>query len=229
MFHWDANEHITKDAPKLGVKSKAATEVTLIDEHGEPFTYYYPRRKELNFASQKDIKDLQKWRRQIIKRKLDENNDGQSRKTQSLPHWSEEEKDFLKYKVLQAIKAKKSKLNDQDWIAVAREFNRRFNGSWIPGKSFSIHLAVFQGILLTLTTSTAGQGAPAYRVKGGGMRGGNLIATGHPLSNRSTKAIKIKAYAYPDILKGMEDALVEEGEEPDAGEAPSDGDEEEDE
>ncbi|KAH7369658.1 hypothetical protein BKA65DRAFT_544390 [Rhexocercosporidium sp. MPI-PUGE-AT-0058] len=135
-FHWDANGHISKEPPALGVKSKGATELMLIDENGNEAKWVYPRKKTLNFANPKDLKELQKWRLQIIKRKLDQNDDGQSQKTDFRPHWCHEEKDFLQYRVLETIKFNKRMLTKGDWENVAKQFNDRFKGYTVPDSRF---------------------------------------------------------------------------------------------
>lgn len=109
----------------------------LYDEGGNESKWVYPQKRNLNFKNPKDLKELQKWRLQIIKRKLNQNNDGQSQKTDFRPHWCHEEKDFLQYKVLEAIKSNKRILNKRDWDEVAKEFNKRFKGYTIPGECSS--------------------------------------------------------------------------------------------
>ncbi|KAG4435860.1 hypothetical protein IFR05_008657 [Cadophora sp. M221] len=182
-FHWDANGHVSKDPPALGVKSKAATEMILYDEM--------------------DLKDLQRWRLQMIKRKLNQNNDGQSQKTDFRPHWSHEEKDFLHHTVLEAIKSKKRILSRGDWGEVAKEFNKRFNGYTIP----------------------AGESLPRYRKTDGTMTKGGILKLAHALRVRQANAIRSQAFRYPDLVKTMENGLVAEGQATDAGETPSDSEE----
>ncbi|KAL5323158.1 hypothetical protein ACEPPN_007686 [Leptodophora sp. 'Broadleaf-Isolate-01'] len=202
-FHWDANGHVSKDPPALGVKSKAATEMILYDEGGNESKWVYPQKRNLNFKNPKDLKELQKWRLQIIKRKLNQNNDGQSQKTDFRPHWCHEEKDFLQYKVLEAIKSNKRILNKRDWDEVAKEFNKRFKGYTIP----------------------VGQGLPPHMKADGIMTKGGILKQAHTLRERQASAIRSQAFRYPDLVTAMENALVAEGQAADVGEAPSESDE----
>ncbi|KAK0114652.1 hypothetical protein ONS95_014138 [Cadophora gregata] len=185
MFHWDANEHISKAPPTLGVKSRAATELTLFDEDGNPATFIYPPRRNLNFANQKEMVELQKWRLQVIKRKLDQNDDGQSRKTVFRQHWTDQEKDFLKELVLRNINANKRPLNNHDWAALSKEFNDRFKG-W-PIK--------------------IGEATTPHAKRRGVRTESSLVKKSHIMVERKPGAIKSQALRYEDLREEMDRAL----------------------
>ncbi|KAH7382992.1 hypothetical protein BKA64DRAFT_712835 [Cadophora sp. MPI-SDFR-AT-0126] len=189
MFHWDANEHISKDPPTLGVKSRSATELTLIDESGNPATFIYPPRHNLNFANQREMDELQKWRLQVIKRKLDQNDDGQSRKTVFRQHWTDQEKDFLKHLVLRNINANKRPLNKEDWAALTKEFNARFKG-W---------------------TIKIGEATPAHEKGKGAWTEPSLVKKPHVMVDRNPSAVKGQAFKYPDLREAMDRALASFG------------------
>ncbi|PVH87814.1 hypothetical protein DL98DRAFT_648747 [Cadophora sp. DSE1049] len=185
MFHWDANEHISKNPPTLGIKSRAATELTLFDEAGNPATFIYPPRPNLNFANQKEMDELQKWRLQVTKRKLDQNDDGQSRKTVFRQHWTDQEKDFLKDLVLRNINANKRPLNKEDWAALAKEFNARFKG-W-PIK--------------------IGEATPPHEKGGGAWTEPSVVKKPHIMVERNPTAIKGQAFKYADLKEAMDRAM----------------------
>lgn len=183
-----------EEKPKLGVVRKDLITLKLIDKEGVAHEAVYPSRESMDFNDPKWLKALHKWRAQFINRKLNNNNDGQSRSVFKRPHWTQQEKDFLKYILVTWINQKRKPLSDDDWKAITTLYNNRFAGK----------------------IAKMGEATPPGLKNGGGMSQGSTLKKPHEILAHPHTAVQSQIGRWPDVKEAMNAALQRFGNQPSA-------------
>ncbi len=181
--------------PKAGVVRKDLITIILVDTEGVAHEAIYPSRQSMDFNDQKWLDALYRWRSQFIGRKLNHNNDGQSRAVVKRPHWTQQEKDFLKYTLVKWIEQNGKPLSDDDWKAIAARYNERFASR----------------------TAKAGEATPPSMKNGGKMSQGGILKKPHGVGGRPYSAVQSQVSRWPDIKAAMNAALRRLGTQPVTG------------
>ncbi len=155
----------------------------LKDTKGEVVKYHYTRRKEMDWSSKKDVAHLNTWRNQIIKRKLNKNDDGTARPTEHRPHWSEKEKISVEYLIRDRIRKKRRQLEGSDWISIAERHNARFRG-------VMVHV---------------GEKLPGALTNKGKLADSKVLRKAHVLADRTATAIRSQANRWPETVQMVEE------------------------
>jgi len=150
-------------------------------------TWRYPGRFTTDWDKKADIEAANKWRKQVIDRRLNKAGEPESQKRESRPQWSEKEM----FNVQGLVKARiKRRLRDDDWVEITKTHNERYAGAEVQiGKRLP----------------------PSLNAQGKLSKGGaNKVV--HKIVERSTQAIYNQATGrWPDIKQLIADEYAKIG------------------
>ena len=137
-----------------------------------------------------------KWRYQVIDRRLNEKAAGGESHTRAFrPHWSEREMLFLENLIKSRIRKARGRLTRYDWEKIAMSHNKEFVGETIQ----------------------VGEKLPPAISNKGKLSKGGALKNAHVLPERSVQAIQTQAGRWPNVRAMVEEELDKFNAVPDAG------------
>lgn len=147
------------------------------------------------------------WYDQVITRRLDKAHPEESTLRSMRPMWTVVEKAYLEMLIERKIRRVKNLLVSEDWHAITKAFNERFEGTIVRVGTPVAHA--------TISKSDRPVKDPALRRL--------VIKNAHSLGSRSMLSLRSQMYRWADTRKMVEDLLAEYGIE-DLGENTFEGD-----
>ena len=176
-FRQADNKSINREKLVRGDLTYKDCVLTLKATTGKIYKFPYTKIDEIDLDNKRQVADLNKWRDQLIRRKL--GMDAQKAKTR--PHWVEKEMATINHLVRETIR-KSQRLGAEEWKEVTTKFNAKFAGTWAEvGEKL----------------------AASKKPKSEEMTRGGILKKRHQLGERTWGAIRLQAYRWPEVRDTM--------------------------
>ncbi|KAJ8063947.1 hypothetical protein OCU04_007794 [Sclerotinia nivalis] len=179
--------------------------VKLVADNGQLWEYKYAgTRRDLKWglSGKVTVAQLNEWANSILRRRLPGNFPAVARKRSSstppkpkADKWTEWERTYLEAHIMDAVKAKKTDLDEEDWQLIADAQNEEFlDCKRLPG----LPLAQLTSRTLTIDNMPV-------------IRGGGFTKTEGYFPKRSSSEIQSILYHWPDIQEKIKEEIRKNG------------------